>query len=93
MTEITVERIEGAIAITAYVMNRHKLPQLLPHLKRLIAARDDLVVNGDPLEFARRILESGTIDAQPSPFRNGQRRLSGPNCSSDPNQPLADGVS
>jgi hypothetical protein len=86
---VTIEQLESYIKVTAYCMERHKLPQILPTLKRLIAARDDLLANGDPLEFARRILESGTIDVQPGPFRNGQPRLSGPNCSNDPNQPSA----
>jgi hypothetical protein len=53
---VTIERLERAIAKTAYCMTRHKLPQLLPTLKRLEAARDDLKANGDPIEYARRVL-------------------------------------
>jgi hypothetical protein len=37
-------------------MTRHNLPELLPTLKRLEAARDDLRANGDPIEYARRVL-------------------------------------
>ena len=54
---VTIERLERAIAITADCMERHNLPQLLPTLKRLEAARDDLIANGDPIEYARRVRE------------------------------------
>jgi len=53
---ITIERLQNAIAITADVMARHNLPQLLPTLKRLEAERDSLVMNGDPIEYAKRVL-------------------------------------
>ena len=58
--------LDHAIAVTAYAMQRHNLPQLLPTLKRLIAARDDLLVNGDALEFAKRVLENVTIETHKS---------------------------
>jgi hypothetical protein len=53
---ITVERLERAITITAEVMSRHNLPQLLPTLKRLEAERDKLLMDGDPIAYAKRIL-------------------------------------
>jgi hypothetical protein len=58
---ITIERIERAIAMTAYVMQRHDLPQLLPTLKRLETARDELMHDGDALEYARRVLARGAV--------------------------------
>jgi len=60
---ITIEQLDAAIAVTAYVMQRHNLRQILPTLKRLEAARDDLLVNGDALEYAKRALERFTIEA------------------------------
>jgi hypothetical protein len=45
---VTIERLERAIAVTAYCMTKHNLPQLLPTLKRLEAERDNLIANGDP---------------------------------------------
>jgi hypothetical protein len=54
MTEaITIEHIERAIAFTADVMQRHPdlSHRLLPHLKRLAAARDDLLAGGDPAKY------------------------------------------
>jgi ribosomal 50S subunit-associated protein YjgA (DUF615 family) len=53
---VTVDRIERAIATTAYCMAEHNLPRLLPTLKRLEAERDKLIANGDPIEYARRLL-------------------------------------
>jgi hypothetical protein len=53
---ITVERLERAITITAEAMTRHGLSQLLPTLKRLEAERDSLLLNGDPIEYAKRVL-------------------------------------
>jgi ribosomal 50S subunit-associated protein YjgA (DUF615 family) len=53
---VTVERIERAIAVTASCMARHNLPQLMPTLKRLEAERDQLVANGDPIQYAKRVL-------------------------------------
>jgi hypothetical protein len=66
---VTVERLENAINVTAYVMVRHNLPQILPTLKRLEAERDRLLADGDPIEHAKRVLERGTIVVQQ------QRRL------------------
>jgi hypothetical protein len=66
---VTVERIERSITMTAYAMQRHNLPQLLPTLKRLEAEREKLHSDGDPIEYARRLLERGTIGAKQ------QRRL------------------
>jgi hypothetical protein len=56
MTIVTVERIERAITTTAYCMAEHNLPQLLPTLKRLEAERDKLIAEGDPIEYAKRLL-------------------------------------
>jgi hypothetical protein len=58
---VTVERLERAITVTASAMARHNLPQLLPTLKRLEAERDNLLLNGDPIEYAKRVLERGAI--------------------------------
>jgi hypothetical protein len=54
--EVTVERLESAIKVTARCMVEHDLPQLLPTLKRLEAERDRLVQEGDAIEYARRLL-------------------------------------
>jgi hypothetical protein len=54
---VTIERLERAIAVTAYCMTKHNLPQLLPTLKRLEAERDNLIANGDPIQYAERILK------------------------------------
>jgi hypothetical protein len=53
---ITIERLERAITITATAMARHNLPQLLPTLKRLEAERDKLIVDGDPIDYAKRLM-------------------------------------
>jgi hypothetical protein len=53
---VTLERLERAITITAEAMSRHNLPQLLPTLKRLEAERDNILMNGDPIEYAKRVL-------------------------------------
>jgi hypothetical protein len=67
-TAVTIERLERAITMTAAVMAHHNFPQLLPTLKRLEAERDNLLRNGDPIEYAKRVLERGTIAVE-------QRRL------------------
>jgi hypothetical protein len=59
---VTVERLERAIAVTAYCIAQHNLPQLMATLKRLEAERDNLIANGDPIEYAKRILARGSID-------------------------------
>jgi hypothetical protein len=84
MSDVTLERLENAITMTAYVMRRHRLPQLLTTLQRLEAARDDLLVNGDPLEYAKRVLERGTIEVQ---SRINVAWL--PDCKTAPNRPSA----
>jgi hypothetical protein len=38
---VTVERLERAIAVTAYCMAQHNLPQLMATLKRLEARQSD----------------------------------------------------
>ena len=43
--------------MTAYCMTKHNLPQLMPALKRLEAERDNLIANGDPIQYAERILK------------------------------------
>ena len=54
---VTIERIDCAIKTTAKAMTRHNLPQLWPTLRRLEAERDRLIQEGDPIEYARRILD------------------------------------
>ena len=54
--EVTVERVEAAIKVTARCMVEHDLPQLSPILKRLEAERDRVVQEGDPIEYAKRLL-------------------------------------
>jgi hypothetical protein len=57
MTEpVTIERLGRAIAMTARCMTQHNLPQLLPTLKRLEAERDNLIANGDPIDYAKRLM-------------------------------------
>jgi hypothetical protein len=53
---VTLERLERAVTITAEMMARHNLPQLLATLKRLEAERDNLIAHGDPIEYGRRLL-------------------------------------
>ena len=79
MSDVTIDRLNRAITVTAYVMTRHRLPQILPTLKRLKSARDDLARDGDALDYARRVLERDAISVdRPSHYRML------------PNQPLAD---
>jgi hypothetical protein len=54
--EVTIERLEQAIQLTARCMVNHQLPQILPTLKRLEAERDRLLREGNALEYARRVL-------------------------------------
>jgi hypothetical protein len=54
--EVTLERLDRAIQLTARCMVNHQLPQILPTLKRLQAERDRLLREGDALEYARRVL-------------------------------------
>lgn len=58
VASVTVEELERAISITADVMVRHNLPQIMPTLKRLEAERDRLLREGDPIEYAKRVLAS-----------------------------------
>jgi hypothetical protein len=55
---VTIERIERAIAVTASCMARHTdlAHRLMPTLKRLEAERDKLATEGDPIEYAKRVL-------------------------------------
>jgi hypothetical protein len=53
-------------------MQRHKLPQLLPTLKRLEAELEKLRTDGDAIEYAKRVLERSAIEIRPVA---GQRRL------------------
>ncbi len=62
---ITIERLDDAIAITAYCMQRHNLRQLFPTLKRLEAEREKLRADGDPIEYAKGVLERSTVVVQP----------------------------
>ena len=59
-----VERLERAIAVTAYCMTKHNLPQLMPVLKRLEAERDNLIANGDPIEYASEVLARRGLQQQ-----------------------------
>lgn len=54
--EVTIERLEQAIQLTARCMVNHQLPQILPTLKCLEAERERLLREGDALEYARRLL-------------------------------------
>jgi hypothetical protein len=56
MTAVTVERLDRAIKITAEAIVRHNLPQVVPTLKQLEAERDRLLREGDPIEYAKRLL-------------------------------------
>jgi hypothetical protein len=60
LAAVTIARLDNAITLTAYVMQRHNLPQLLPTLKRLENERDQLRRDGDPIEYAKRVLERST---------------------------------
>jgi hypothetical protein len=53
---VTVERLESAIKVTAHCMVEHGLRQLMPILQRLEAERDRLIREGDPIEYAKRLL-------------------------------------
>lgn len=54
--DVTIERLDRAIRITAAAMVQHDLPQVLPALRRLETERDRLVKEGDPLDYARKVL-------------------------------------
>jgi len=54
--EITIDRLDRALATTARAMVRHNLTGLLPTLKRLEAERDRLLVDGNAIEYAKRLL-------------------------------------
>jgi hypothetical protein len=92
-TPTIIERLDHAIALTAYAMQLHNLPEILPTLKRLEAARADLLVNGDALEYAKRVLERITIEARKSTVANatveGKRTVSLQNYNIGTNQPSA----
>lgn len=66
MSEVTLSRLQRAINTTAYVMVRHDLPQLLPTLKRLEAARDGLLRNDDAIGYAKRVLDQGAMSGKVS---------------------------
>ena len=53
---VTTESLNRAIQTTAEMMLRHNLRQIAPTLRRLEAERDRLLQEGDPLEYAKRIL-------------------------------------
>jgi hypothetical protein len=55
---ITVARLDVAIATTAACMKYHPdlAPQLMLTLKRLEEERDSIVANGDPLDYAARLV-------------------------------------
>jgi hypothetical protein len=52
----TAEDLKRAITVTADVMVRHNLSQLMPTLKRLEVERDKLLREGDAIEYAKRVL-------------------------------------
>jgi hypothetical protein len=54
--EVTVERLELAIkAVAGWIVN-YDLRQAAPTLKRLHAERERLLKEGDPIEYAKRVL-------------------------------------
>ena len=55
MTQL--EQLERAVETTARVIVQHDLPQIMPTLKRLEAERERLLREGDPIEYAKRILD------------------------------------
>jgi hypothetical protein len=55
-SQVTVERLERAIRAVAGWMIQYDLPQVLPTLKRLQAERDRLLKEGNPIEYAKRVL-------------------------------------
>ena len=59
--KVTAEQLDRAIKITAHVMVRHNLPQILPTLKRLEGEHRRLSSEGDPIDYAKRILASDTM--------------------------------
>jgi hypothetical protein len=63
---VTVEHLERAISVTAACMARHSdlARRLMPTLKRLEAERDNLIANGDPVEYAKRILARRGLQQQ-----------------------------
>ena len=56
-SQVTVERLERAIRAVAGWMIQYDLPQVLPTLKRLQAERDRLLKEGNPIEYAKRVLD------------------------------------
>jgi hypothetical protein len=56
---ITLERVERAIQTTAGAMSLHPdlAAQIVPTLKRLEAERNRLLQEGDPLDYAKKVLE------------------------------------
>lgn len=54
--KIAVEELERAIAIVAYGMKLHNMPEALPVLKRLEAERERLLSEGDAMDYADRLL-------------------------------------
>ena len=56
MSELTIDRLEHAIAFTAYCMTEWKMRELLPALKRLEAERSRLAEEGDALDYAEKVL-------------------------------------
>ena len=67
MTQADIERLERAIRTTARVMKDYNLRQLLPTLKRLEQARDNLLADGDALEYAERVLSNLNRNTAPIP--------------------------
>ena len=66
-------------------MQRHKLPQLLPTLKRLEAELEKLRTDGDAIEYAKRVLERSAIEMD-------QLRINAAlllDCRTAPNRPSA----
>jgi hypothetical protein len=62
----SVVTVERAIEVTADCMARHPdlAQRLMPTLKRLEAERDNLIANGDALEYAKRILARRGLQQQ-----------------------------
>jgi hypothetical protein len=58
MSAVTLERLDRAIKTTAKAMVAYPdlAHHMLPTLKRLQAERYDLAKDGDPIEYAKRVL-------------------------------------
>ncbi|WP_213775061.1 hypothetical protein [Bradyrhizobium sp. dw_78] len=63
MKELTAEDYETAVQALAFMIQYHNLPGALPLLIRMEAERDRLIAEGGALDYARRVLARGAINA------------------------------